>query len=260
MREISSAMTRFLRPDNTRALLEFTLRRLLPLSDSDLEQWREEPEEYYICLESLQDCATVRSAAESLFLSVLEYEMPSSYLSDGDDDGSTALYGNRAAVEYIVSALAEAEAALHTQLAGRAAVHAGTDLPGDNSITTDVSQVLYWDALYLCVGMGSTTLAPALPHQSAVSWWNAVLAPLLQRLLLDATIGSIQGCQILRMRLVWLLRCWFYHFEEEHHEQILQLIAAMLDPAHGSDKVVLLETVKLGEVVLQAMLTSTAVV
>ena len=75
------------------------------------------------------------------------------------------LFSNHAAVEYMVAPSPRPRP--HTHLAGRAAVHAGTDLPGDNSITTDVSQVLFWDALYLCVGIGSATWL-RLPHQSVV--------------------------------------------------------------------------------------------
>lgn len=257
LREASSAIASFLRPENTHALLDFTLRHLLPLSDFDLEQWRDEPEQYFLRLDGMQDSASVRSAAESLFLSILEYEMPSRCDNETTncDKRNIDLYGNRAAVEYIVGALAEAEAALHSQLT-RATQRGCSDLPDANS-DTNVSQVLFWDALYLCIGIGSATLAPALPYGSAVTWWNAVLAPLMQRLLIDPTIGNIQGCQILRMRFVWLLRCWFYHFDEEHHEQVLQLIVAMLDPVHASDKAVLLETMKLGEVVLKAIGSST---
>jgi hypothetical protein len=58
------------------------------------------------------------------------------------------------------------------------------------------------------------------------------------------------GAQLLCYRLVWFVRCWFYHFDTSLHESILAMIIGMLEPSHGSDVVVLMETVQLIETAL----------
>jgi hypothetical protein len=241
---------RFLLPENTKSVLELALNHLLPATAQEIEEWSEAPEQHVLSQMGTQEKSTMRSAAESLFLAVAEND----WATDGDSlaksstdtvvNIKSAFPGNAAAVAYMGQAISSAEASLHSALSGA-------------STGEDEGEVrrmsLLWDSIFLCVGLGSATLVPALDYDSVVQWWLSVLAPLLHRLLLDPTIGSVNGCQLLRARLVWLLRCWYYHFEIEQHAQIMHLIVAMLDPAHMSDKVVLLETVKLAETALEMM-------
>jgi len=50
---------------------------------------------------------------------------------------------------------------------------------------------------------------------------------------------------VLRFRILWLLRCWFYLFEAPVHANILQMAAAALSARSGSDCVVQMEAVML---------------
>jgi hypothetical protein len=242
---------RFLLPEHTKSVLELALNHLLPATAQEIEEWSETPEQHVLSQMGSQEKSTMRSAAESLFLAVAEND----WATDGDSLAAksstgtvinikSAFPGNAAAVAYMGQAISSAEASLHSALSGASS---GED---EGEVRR---MALLWDSIFLCVGLGSATLVPALDYDSVVQWWLSVLAPLLHRLLLDPTIGSVNGCQLLRARLVWLLRCWYYHFETEQHAQILHLIVAMLDPAHRSDKVVLLETVKLAETALEMM-------
>jgi len=209
-----SARDAFFQGDTATSLLDLTLRHFLPYGRADLAEWDCDPEQFYSQSQAQQEDDTVRSAAEGLVLGLL------SSASCGD-------IVTKCLVQLLNDVAAQAAAA---------------------KVGAPDADVVVWDSVFLCAGLGAYSVGQLI---DATAWLRSILGPLWGQLLSDAKAGALRsGPQVLRHRLLWLLRCWFYQFDAACHADLLGLAASVLSPSNCSDIVVSMEACLLVETAL----------
>lgn len=220
----AAAKAIFFTAESTQGLLDLLLHRLLRLSTAELEEWAMNPEQFVVGQEGLNEGDTVKSASEHLLLALLDASM-----CPHSEDVATQLVGH-----------------LHNlplQLQAVQAQGGGGE-----------ANVLFWDAVFLSTGLGNYTLGDRI---DANEWLVGVLAPLMTALLASPMAGSLQDCQqLLRTRLLWLIKCWLYSFDKSMLDKLVALISAMLAPSAGSDVVSSIEGVRLVQAIVDSKMCS----
>jgi hypothetical protein len=202
--------------ENVLSLLKMCLRSILPYGRADLEAWRDDPEQFWISMQSLREGDTARSAAEGLVLGLL--------------DGATS---SADTTSFILALLYDVNAQASVSRVG-----------------APEADVCFWDSVFLCAGFGASHIGQQI---DANVWLQTVLGPLWVQLLSHAKAGALSsGQQLLRHRLLWLLRCWFYQFDPSSHPDLFGLAVSVLDPANASDIVVCMEACLFVETALDA--------
>ncbi|CAM9704986.1 unnamed protein product [Pylaiella littoralis] len=201
-REISSAMVDFFTKERVVALLGLLLGGLLSVSAVELEDWKEQPEEYHLLQDSIEARESVRVSAQRVYMALLE----------GGGGGTTG------------GVVAEAVANMLSQ---------GVQEQIETCRQTDISpQVLACDALYLCAGLGAYTVKQ---HFDFGAWFQAFLGPALEVLVSTmkatgqqpASRGSHSPLILLR-RLMWLLSCWAEQIPESLRPTLVQATASVM--------------------------------
>ena len=206
----------FFQGENVIILLDMSLRYILPYGRAELEEWIDDPEQFWVSMEARQERDTARSAAEGLVLGLLDATSSSTHAS-----------------AFILALLNDVSAQAAVSRVG----------------ATD-ADICFWDSVFLCAGLGASQIGQQI---DATLWLRSVLGPFGLQLLSHVQAGSLQtGQQILRHRLLWLLRCWFYQFDSTCHSDLLDFAVSMLDPANESDIVVSMEACRLVETALDA--------
>jgi hypothetical protein len=206
----------FFKGENVLSLLRMSLQSILPYGRADLEAWKDDPEQFWISMQALREGDTARSAAEGLVLGLLDGATSST------DTTSFIL-----ALLYDVNAQASA-----------------------SRIGASETDVCFWDSVFLCAGFGASLIGQQI---DANLWLQTVLGPLWMQLLSHPSAGALpSGQQLLRHRLLWLLRCWFYQFDPSCHSDLFGLAVSVLDPANASDLVVCMEACLFVETALDA--------
>ena len=180
-------------------LMDMCLHFFLPYTPATLQEWNENPEQLFSAFQAQQENDTVRSAAEGLIVGLLTHRSCSTTLT-----------------EYLVKYLHDIDAQVRVSTEG-----------------ASFNDILFWEGIFLCAGLGASQIAQ---HINTSQWLRLILGPMWGQLLSQPQSGSMrEGQQIMRHRLLWLLRCWFYQFESSCQLELLSLAASVLNPASKSD-------------------------
>lgn len=209
MRAACTIRAAFFTDETVIALLRLMVSHLLRYTHSDLEEWKTDPERFVLTQQGLSNVETIKAAAETLFL----------YLLDTRPDAVCGV---------IMSYLSEVPYLEREE------------------------QVLALDAVYLCAGLAATSLSHRI---NAGDFLTQQVGPLLSHLLSHPRVGATRGGQqVLRCRMMWLLSCWMYQFEQAALPQILGMLCGVVQRGSGSDAVVYLEVFRaIGAVVKTAL-------
>lgn len=212
----AAAKRAFFTPARMATLLELLLHRLLRYSPGELEEWDSAPEHFATGQEESKEGDSVKSASEGLFVAMI------------DPNVSPCAADVQA---LMVAHLQNTPLLLEASREGASEDH-----------------VFFWDAVFLCTGLGSYSLGGCI---NADEWLANVLGPLLPVLFASPACGSLRGGQqLLRARLLWLIRLWLYHFDPQIFGQLVAFLVTTLDKSNGSDVVVRIEATKLIEQVI----------
>ncbi|KAJ1429409.1 armadillo-type protein [Ochromonadaceae sp. CCMP2298] len=232
-RELAAQMRcDFFTPAKACLLLRCLLHPALGYSPSELEEWAEDAEGFYLSQQAAGEESTLRSACEGLFCGLLDAQ-------------PAAVCGILAP---LLQDVHRQSAALSEQVGGRGS-------GGDRELQL-------WDAVYLCAGLAVGSLpqyldaAPAYPgavgSAEGGEWVRGYLGPMLQRVLSAPGCGAlcaegagnegnggagVVGQQLLRGRLLWLLAVWLHLFRAEDLPAVLGLLLQALSPQGGSDAI-----------------------
>ena len=213
----AAAKRAFFTHERMAMLMELLLHRLLRYSPSELEEWDSAPEHFSTGQDESKEGDSVKSASEGLFVAMVDPNV------------------SPCAVEVqalIVSHLQNTPLLLEASREGASEDH-----------------VFFWDAVFLCTGLGSYSLGQCI---NADEWLANVLGPLLPVLFASPACGALRGGQqLLRARLLWLIRLWMYHFDPQIFGQLIGFLVTTLDKSNGSDVVVRVEATKLIEQVIK---------
>ena len=218
----SATKLAFFSRERIQALLELALHRLLRYGAVELEEWLESPEQFIQGQDGLREGDSIKTATEMLVVGLVDDKVcPCADI----------------AVQILVGHLQN----LPSQLE---AVRCG----GSESCNLSV---LFWDAVYLSTGLANFALGEKI---NAKEWLVNVIGPMLAASLTSPAAGSLQpgGQQLLRARLLWLVKSWLYNFDATVLEQLVGFLVALLEPAAQSDMVVSLEAMRLIEYVIDS--------
>lgn len=177
-------------------LFEMCLSSLLQFNQNELEEWKDDPEIFYIGQQSLTESDTIKAASEMLFLALLDFN------TDLIANSITRMIQNINLQLHALNSKAEKD-------------------------------ILYWDAVYLCCGLGVSKLSSYI---NSNDWLSQFLGPLFQKVVGDSFFGSLTGGQqILRFRIVWLLSCWMYHWETNALNILSELVVIVFEVHSSSD-------------------------
>ena len=252
----ASAALAVLSPDRLEGLLELCFTRLLRYDRQELADWTEDPEALYAAQQAEAKGDNLRTAAESLLLSLL-----------GDGHGNEAF--TAAIIPRLVGMLMDLPAQQKMLACSASAVARPGGRRGaaaDSAIYIDADAehcyaydeadtgVLLWDAVYTVAGLGAWQCGEAMEGHA---WLQTVLFPLFSILCKDSragVLGGVGGQQLLLRRLLWLLRCWFFQFAAETHTGLLSLAMHHLGCGGGPglDLLVRVEACLLVETGMQA--------
>lgn len=195
------------------ALMELLLTCLLRLSSSTLAAWSEEPEELDAAMQASSESDSLRSASEGLFASMLHHSpaQVAQLLVDITADRAR----QAACVQHL-----------------------------DSPMVSD--ELLFWDAVYVCCGLGSYHLSQCEHRAHFSSWLTEVVGGLL-----TTPFTPREGTpQVLHHRLLWLMSCWGYELEAGVLKQLFGVLVTYLDPARF-DLMVRLQAVRTLSVLMQ---------
>jgi len=136
-------------PERVVSITQLLLGYLLCLAPDDLIQWVNEPENFLVSEEQLQPSESLKCAAENLFLSLMDY--------DPANVSQVLLY-------YLQS----------------------EDLRLLNNLSD--SKVLFYDAVFLAAGIGSSTLSRYI---DPAQWIQMSLGPMISSLFSSPNIGAV---------------------------------------------------------------------
>ena len=177
----AAAKRAFFSPDRMAALLDLLLCRLLRYSPSELEEWDTSPELFSTAQEEMLEKDSVKCAGEGLVAAMID--------------------------ESVSPCAAEVQMRLVAHLQNVPLLIEAVQ-PGAPEDT-----VFFWDAVFLCTGLGSYTLGSRI---NADEWLAKVLGPLLPALFASPACGALHGGQqLLRARLLWLIKSWLYLFDPQ---------------------------------------------
>lgn len=193
-------------------LLELCLNHLLRYDAKELEEWTDDSEHFYLHQMGLKSTDTVKAASEHLYLSMLE------------------TYSGHI-VPVVVSFLQDSNRQLNCV-----------------STMANDKEIEFWDAVYLCVGLGSHCIGK---HINPSEWLSNSLGSVLNVVFAAPSNGSLQsGQQLLRARFMWLLSCWMYYWDPSVLATLSQLLVSVFDPSSKSDVVVKLTSLQTLETLL----------
>ena len=183
--------------ENTRNILMMLLHRFLRYNRAELEEWETDAENFYISQLGLKESETLKSACEGLYLGLL-------------DHNTTAV------VTTVVGLLQD----IPRQLLALS----------NNS----VEELVFWDAVYLCTGLGATTISKQF---NPTEWLTSAIGPLLNHITTSGGRAGMlkNGQQLLRARFMWLLYCWNYLFDASILQTILSVLLMTFDSQYSSD-------------------------
>jgi len=208
----------FFTPERVTSILDLVLHRLLCYSTGELAEWANSPEQFVLGQDGITEGDTVKSTAEMFLTALLDANV-----SPCADVAAAKIIGHLNNLPQQLEAVREG--------------------------ASDES-VMFWDAVYLSTGLGNFYLGDKI---NADEWLTNVIGPLLTAMLASPSAGSLRrGPQLLRARLLWLIKSWLYLFNPSVFEQLLPFLVQMLEPASGSDVVVCVETVRLIEFVVDS--------
>jgi hypothetical protein len=208
----------FFTPERVTSILDLVLHRLLCYSTGELAEWANSPEQFVLGQDGITEGDTVKSTAEMFLTALLDANV-----SPCADVAAAKIIGHLNSLPQQLEAVREG--------------------------ASDES-VMFWDAVYLSTGLGNFYLGDKI---NADEWLTNVIGPLLTAMLASPSAGSLRrGPQLLRTRLLWLIKSWLYLFNPSVFEQLLPFLVQMLEPASGSDVVVCVETVRLVEFVIDS--------
>eukprot|EP01038_Epipyxis_sp_PR26KG_P009963 gene9963-13396_t len=190
-------------------LLYHVLFPLLSYSQSEIEQWGEDPEQFYLAQQFMSESQTIKCAAEGLVCG----------LFDISPDAVTNITAN-----FLM------EQSLQQKVTS-------TTLTGE-------ADIFFWDAVYVVAGLGVTHLGQKI---NPTEWLQFSFAPLLNNLLLSPSAGILSnGQQVLKARLMWLLSVWMYHFDPNYVPSILKMLMGVIggEERNSNDIVVQLYAVQ----------------
>lgn len=214
---------RFFSTDRVSSLVQTLLGRMLRLSQSDLQHWVEDGEEYLAEQEATNASSSLRVAAEDFFLNLIEeyQETVSAVL--------VAFLQNDELKHFISSCVS-------------------TVAPVPSSSSTG-QFILLLDAMFLAAGVGNSVLSQFI---DSAMWMQGSVAPLTNALFSSEFAGAVSlsddsddgVAYVLRRRLLWLLSCWSYHISPDMLPGIVQLLTAVLSQAgNGGDIVTMLQAI-----------------
>ena len=95
-------------------------------------------------------------------------------------------------------------------------------------------EILFYDSLFLCTGLGTTIISK---YFNPIEWLIQSISLVITQLLANPVYGTLlEGQQVLRGRVMWLLSCWLYHFNDINViNSLMILIVNMFDNNYGSD-------------------------
>lgn len=196
-------------------LLEICLTHLLRFNDEELSTWSDDPEHFYLTQESLNQTDTVKSSSEHLFLCILDFNPT-------------------AVVTRLVNLLLDSDRQLNCV----------------SRSPPDFDEIEYWDAVYLCLGLGSSSIGRYI---DATDWLGNSLGNVVNLSLSSPSYGCLtKGQQLLRHRLLWLLSCWMYYWDANVVNVIAQILVSIFDLSSFSDLVVKLSSLQTLESLLRS--------
>ena len=149
------ALQQFCSPERAQALMDLLLRHMLRPSPAEQRDWGSDVEQYILTQLGQQEGESTSSAAQSLFMSILDIPACKEVLK-------ARLLGHL----YDVRGQQEAMA-----------VEAGD------------SVVLFWDSVFLCAGLASPDLGYG-DEMNATAWLQSALGPLFQAMLANPQAGT----------------------------------------------------------------------
>ena len=190
-RAAEAAVRTYFNEQRFEELLRMLFQQFLSVRFDDLTDWNESPEDY-LCYGTTQNASSsITCAAENLFMTLLDLQ------------------------PNIVSSRIETMLGDSSQQVAACAVNASVDL------------VLLWDAVYLCLGIGSYEIAQ---HMDISAWISSSMVPLLQALLSSPLAGAVSSAPVLRRRFFWLMKSIAHLLPctKDHIEAMVGSIASAL--------------------------------
>ena len=176
------------------SLMEILLTRLLRLSPATLVIWTDEPEELDSAMQAEAESDSLRSASEGLFASMLHHSPD-------------------LVADILVNTISDSE----RQLSCLSLL--------DSSTVSD--ELLFWEAVYVCCGLGSYLLSQSICKDTFIYWLSNVVG----KLLTTPFTPVAETPQILHHRLLWLMSCWGYTLDADMLKQLFGILVSYLDPS-----------------------------
>jgi hypothetical protein len=204
----------FFTPDRMESLAQLLLTKYMQLTDRELQEWQEEPESFLQQQDSRSEMDSIASACELLFLNMIEF------------DSET--------ISRLILSLLE-------------------DVPRQSAVCsseTSSNELLFWDSVYLMVGLGTNKLSARI---NTSQWLSSCVGPMVEALIQSPSRGAWANTdavqdgmrpQILRKRILWVLSCWSYLIDGEILPQIIVVLSGIIDKASCSDIVSTMQAIE----------------
>jgi hypothetical protein len=180
-------------------LLQMSVLRLLHYPICEQEEWVDDPEQFYMAMQAQYVGDNMRTATERLIIDLWDSPKYTEFM-----------------MPFLLSMMQNSEAQFSL-------------LRPD----CEESDLLSWDAIYTCIGLGAWQVGLACDF---TSFFHSMLIPIWLQLLNNPQAGTLKkGQQVLRRRLLWLMRCCFFLFEPVCHGEIFNLAMNIMEPQYGSD-------------------------
>lgn len=203
--------------------LDLLLKKLLHFGPKELEEWSNDPETFVVYLDSCSANDSVRCGAEKYYLELLEFAptvvIPRVMQLLSDIDSQKRVASN------------------------------SLDLHVEKSKIDE--NILFWDALYVCIGLSSSVLSQNLDPSVFLT---EVISPIIQVIMQSPKNGTLSSHQqVIRARMLWLISCWLGYFSESVLADLFNLLHTLFGNQEDSDVVVSLFAVQLLENVLRSL-------
>jgi Importin-beta N-terminal domain len=214
--EVASELARkirgnFFSEERITNLLQLLLERCLSYSHSELLEWQEDPEQFFVAQEGLREDDTLKTACEGLYLGLLD-----------------------ASPDLVAGIIAKLLNDVPRQLACIASSNGAIS-----------NEVVFWGNVYLCAGLNPATLGRYL---DIPVWVSSAAAAIVSHLLQTSNSADDNCPQLLRAKSLWLLGMFAYRLEPAVLVQIVNLLLSVLE-SQTVDVVVVLGTIaSLGQI------------
>lgn len=151
------------------------------MSGGMAEEWRNDPESFYILDSNMSACESVSGSAQSLYLALIESKIGQGVLSPLMAKMVSDFYSQAAAVS----------------------IENSPSIDGPYVLANET--VLMWDAIYTAAGVSVNIL---YKYVNLEQWYNSCLGPALSSF--HTTRQTTSYLPILRRRIIWLLGCYAY--------------------------------------------------